>query len=95
MKTTKKRARTIAINSSANKRARTIAINSSAKKRARTIAIKNGTYLDLYSFDYSQLYSSWMINNDGEECFIDGLELIPVPPIIVPELELINANVPF
>lgn len=65
------------------------------KKRARTIAIKNGTYLDLYSFDHSQLYSDYMIDNDGNECFIDGLELIPVPPMIHPELELINANVPF
>lgn len=51
-------------------------------KRKRTIAIKQGNYVDLYSFDYDTLYSDYIIDNDGNEYLINGLELIPVPPIM-------------
>ena len=51
-------------------------------KRKRTLAIKQGNYVDLYSFDYDTLYSDYIIDNDGNECLIDGLELISVPPVM-------------
>ena len=66
------------------------------QKADRTRAIKEGRYVDYYSLDTDQLYSDF-IELEGQDYMInsENLEMIPVPSMIHPELELINNNVPF
>ena len=66
------------------------------QKAARTRAIKEGRYIDIYNMDTSFLFSDF-ITLDNQDYMINSedLEMIPVPSVIHPELELINNNVPF
>lgn len=57
----------------------------SISKRKKTIATKQGDYIDLYSFDYDELYKDVLIDNDGDECLFIGLELVKIPPQMATE----------